>query len=81
MFNKLAKLIKGADKYSHFGATIDLPLEGMAKTALSCYGNDRTQKTIPVSIVVIYNVEQLASEIAKHLKDGTSDGGERDNDN
>ena len=32
------------------------------------------QDTVPVLLVCVYNVEQLATEIAKHLKESTNNG-------
>jgi len=81
MIALLKRLIKGAGKYGNLPATIDLPIERMAEIALRYYGNDRAKKAIPVGIVVIYNIDELASKIAEHLKNSTDDSSKRDGEN
>ena len=57
--------------------TIKLPLNGLSSIVdyYTPYGEDQ----ISVIPIVIYNVEQLATEIAKHLKGCASNGCESDN--
>lgn len=63
------------------GTTIKLPMSGLYPHVDfyhpydPCEGkrSEDISKSIPMALVVIYNVEQLAEEIVKRLKDGASD--------
>jgi hypothetical protein len=79
MLNKLRSIFKDGD-VSLDHAVIKLPARGL-EPLVKFYNPDVDKDVLwPVQIVVIYNVEQLAAEIAKHLKNGSDNGGGRSND-
>ncbi len=77
MFGKL-KVKKQITK-SEYSGRINLPMNGLSSTVAfyESYGEDKK----PMSLVVIYNVEQLATEISKHLKNGCNHCGNGNDDN
>ena len=57
---------------------VRLPMNGLSSTV--SYYESYKGGNIPVMLVVLYNVEQLASEIAQRLKDSTKNSSEGNND-
>lgn len=61
---------------------INLPLKELLHIA-KCYGTSGSDETkeqrLPILLVAIYNVEQLAVEIAKHLEGRINDSSKRNN--
>ena len=69
--------VKTGDSGNNPAATIKLPIEHLMPTVERYEGESRR---IPVQIVVIYNVKELASEIAKCLKNEANQSSESAHD-
>ena len=61
-----------------FTGIINLPADGLSDV-VEHYGQLKGD-SVPMQLVVIYNTKQLATEIAKALKDSTSNCGKSNND-
>lgn len=56
-----------------------LPFHNLSKLDGLYPISNKNERTIPVLMVCIYNTEQLATDIAKHLKGGTNDSSDSNN--
>ena len=85
MVSKTKEISKGASGEEENAKGFDLsvvwlPFSNLAKLDTVYPLSNKNERTIPVLTVCIYNVEQLATAIAKHLKSGTNDSSDSDNE-
>ena len=64
--------------HEYSARTINLPINGLSP--LVAHYGEKGGGDFPVLLVAIYNTDQLASEIAKYLKNDADDSSEGNND-